>query len=301
MSQPQNERLARWLNGLGAVLIVAGIIGVSLSVARSSRSASYGTAIWGGEGPSTRVAQAGGLYFVMTVTPGPYFLGELLQVDLSLANSSRTTYTLGGSSVAGPCGGAVYVNTSGGTGPHYTLPVSQDGYCPFLPTVFKPGQTLTLHQLLPLPSSGEVTLQSGADFFQSQVGPDGGQEMVPGHSPLDGYWPSLTISVAQVAPVDRRITLQHTGTTVQVSAPLAARTHLYDTYNLGCSNPLNDTQVGSGVFSMSGWGPLSHLLLEEPACGGGDSPTVRWSTVQWSYAVSAPGFSIAAGEQGYEG
>ena len=117
MSQLQNKRLARWLNVLGAVLIVAGTIGVSLSVARSSRSASSGTASWGGGGPFTRVAQAGGLYFAMTVTPGPYFLGELLQVDLSLTNSSLTTYTLGGPSVSGICGGAVYVNTVGGTGP----------------------------------------------------------------------------------------------------------------------------------------------------------------------------------------
>ena len=187
MSQPQNERLTRWLNDLGAVLIVAGIIGVSLSVARSSQSASYGTAIWGGEWPSTRVAQAGGLYFVMTVTPGPYFRGELLQVDLSLASSSLTTYTLGGPSVAGICGGALYVNTSGGTGPHYSLPVSQDGYCPFLPTVLKPGQTLTLHQLLPLPRTGQVTLQPGADFLQSQEAPDGGQELVPGQSPHSDF------------------------------------------------------------------------------------------------------------------
>ena len=78
MSQPQNERLARWLNVFGAVLIVAGIIGVSFSVARSSRTASSGTATWGDGGPFTRVALADGLYFVMKVTPGPYFLGELL-------------------------------------------------------------------------------------------------------------------------------------------------------------------------------------------------------------------------------
>ena len=175
MSQPQNERLARWLNGLGAVLIVAGIIGVSLSVARSPRSASYGTAIWGGEGPSTRVAQAGGLYFVMTVTPGPYFLGELLQVDLSLANSSFTTYTLGDS-----CGGAVYVNRRAEPARTIHYRSCTIVSCPFFPTVLKPGQTLTLHQLLPLPRTGQVTLQPGADFLQSQEAPDGGQELVPG-------------------------------------------------------------------------------------------------------------------------
>ena len=295
MSQLPNKRLARWLNGFGAVLIVAGIISVSFSVARSSRSASSGIAIWGGGGPFTTGAQAGGLYFVMTVTPGPYFLGELLQVDLSLTNSSPTTYTLGGPAGPGICGGALHVNASGGTGPHYALPVWQHNYCPSMTSVLKPGQTLTIHRFLPLPSTGQVTLQPGADFLQSQIGSGGVQQITPGHGPLDSLWPSLTLSVAQVAPVDRRITLQHMGTTVQISAPPAARAHLYDTYTLDCSEPLNN---GSrfGVLSMSGWEPLSNLLLQEPACAGGENPTISWSTVRWSYAVSAPGFSIAAGE-----
>jgi hypothetical protein len=98
--------------------------------------------------------------------------------------------------------------------------------------------------------------------------------------------------------VDRRITLQHRGTTVQISAPPAARAHLYDIYTLDCTDPLTNTQIGTGVIAISGWRSLSNLRLQAPACAGGQYPTVRWSTVQWTYAVSAPGFDIVSGEQG---
>jgi hypothetical protein len=298
MSQLQHRRLARWLNGLGVVLIVAGSIATSLSLVTSSRSGSPPIGSGGSEGLFTRVAQSGGLYFVMQVTPGPYFLGELLQVDLSLTNHSLTTYTLAGSAGSGLCGGAIEVTTSGGTGPHYALPVSQVVPCPFESTALKPGETLTVHQLLPLPSSGEVTLQAGAEFLQSQTSLGGALDLAPSHSPLDGHWPSLTLSVAQTAPLDRQITLVPMGSTVQVSAPPSARANLYYTYNLDCNDPLNDSQAGSGVTSLSGWDVLSNPLLKEPACGGGDDPSVRWSSVRWTYAVGAPGFDIAAGEQG---
>ena len=295
MSEPQQRRLARWLNVFGAVLIVAGIIGVSFSVARSTRTASSGTATWGDGGPFTRVALADGLYFVMKVTPGPYFLGELVAADLSLTNSSQTTYTLDDS-----CGDGLYATISGGTGPHFALPALQQFYsCPFISTPLKPGQVLTSRQLLPLSSSGEVILQSRAAFLRTYTGPDGEQVSGPaGHSPLDGQWPSLTLSVAPVAPLDQRITLQQTGATVHVQAPLSARSSLYYIYTLGCSDPINDPQAGTAVDTITGWQSLARTVLHEPACGGGEDPSARWSTVHWSYAVSAPGFSIAAGEQG---
>ncbi len=272
MSEPQHKRLARWLHVFGAVLIVAGGIGVAFSLVRS-----------------------GSLHIEMTLTPGPYFLGELVVADVSLTNSSRTTYTL-----ADTCEGAVYVTISGGTGPHFSLPASQQFYsCPFIWTTLKPGQVLTYHHFLPLLSSGEVTLQPRAEFLQTHTGPDGGQEISPaGHSPLDGHWPSLTLSVAPAPLLDRQITLQHTGTTVHVLAPLSARSSLYYVYTLDCSDPINDPQAGAAVDSISAWQFLALPVLHEPACGGGEDPNVRWSTVRWSYAVSAPGFSITAGEQG---
>src|SRR5262249_53915254 len=129
--------------------------------------------------------------------------------------------------------------------------------------------------------------------------PWGGQEIGPAaHNPLDGHWPSLTLSVAPVAPVDRQITLQRTGTTVHVQAPLSARSSLYYIDTLKCSNAINDPHAEAEVDTIGGWQPLAGTVLHEPVCGEGEDPGIRWSTIHWNYAVAAPGFSIAAGEQG---
>jgi hypothetical protein len=135
--------------------------------------------------------------------------------------------------------------------------------------------------------------------LQTRTVPDGGHVITPAHSPLDGHWPSLTLSVAPAAPVDRRITLQGTGATLQVQAPLSAISSLYDIYSLKCSHPINDPQAASyEVDTMGGWQPLAGTVLHEPVCGEGEDANIRFSTVHWSYAVGAPGFAIAAGEQG---
>jgi hypothetical protein len=245
----------------------------------------------------------------MTLTPGPYFLGELVVADLWLTNFSAMTYLLdsgcGGAVDEGAVfGGTVYEGTvsvtiSGGTGPHFSLPTANESWCPSGETTLKPGQVLTSHLLLLIPSSGPITVQAGARFLQTHTGPDGVQEITPAaHNPLDGHWPSLTLSVAPAAPVDRRITLHRTGTTVHVQAPLSARSSLYYTYTLKCSNAINDPHAEAEVDTIAGWQPLAGTVLQEPVCGQGEDPNVRWSTVHLSYAVGAPGFAIAAGEQG---
>jgi hypothetical protein len=319
MSEPQHRRLARWLNVFGAVLIVIGSIGVVFSVIRSSHSPSYplASSAEGAQhtsGAPTRtadsaVADADGLRVAMILTPGPYFLGELVVADLSLTNSSAMTYLLangcGGVDEGAVFGGTLYegvvhVTISGGIGPHLSLPTANDSWCPAGQTTLKPGQVLTSHLLLLIPNSGKIIMKPGAWFYQTHTGPDGVPVTSPAaHSPLDGHWPSLTLSVAPVAPMDRRITLQRTGTTVQVQAPLSARSSLYDIYTLKCSNPINDPQAASAEDdTIAGWEPLAGTVLREPVCGEGEDPAVRFSTIHWSYAVGAPGFTIAVGEQG---
>jgi hypothetical protein len=319
MSEPQHRRLARWLNVFGAVLIVAGSIGVAFSVIRSSHSPSYplassadGAQHTSGAPTSTAdsvVAEAGGLRVAMTLTPGPYFLGELVVADLSLTNSSAITYLL-----ANGCGGAVdegavfggtlyegvvHVTISGGTSPHLSLPTANESWCPGGEATLRPGQVLTSHLLLLIPSSGKIIIKPGAWFYQTYTGPGGVQVTGPAvHSPLDGHWPSLTLSVAPAAPVDRRITLQGTGATVQVQAPLSARSSLYYIDTLKCSNPINLPQAGAEDDTIGAWQPLAGTVLHQPVCGEGEDPNVRFSTVHWSYAVGAPGFAIATGEQG---
>src|SRR5262249_23390565 len=162
-------------------------------------------------------------------------LGELLEADLTLTNLSSTTYRFGGLMEAGPCGDAVYLDVVGGGKPQYVLPVSEiQPSCPFLMSTLAPGASATLHQFTPLSNTGDVTLQSGAYVLQTVTGPDGSQNTTSGHSPLDGLWPSLHISVAATAPVDRQITLQRQGNLLQINAPLSALAHLYYIYNVTC-------------------------------------------------------------------
>ena len=221
------------------------------------------------------MAQAGGLNFVMQVTPGPYFLGELLEVDFSLRNDSHTTYTLDGPRVSGPCG-AVFLHMSGGATPQYLLPVAQTPFnlpCNLDPPLqLTPGATITGHEFLPVSNTGTLTLQSGS-----------------APSPLDGLWPSITLSVAAATPSDRHISLQLEGTQVQIAAPAAALAHLYYIYTVTC----NDVQGGTAFTGNYAWEPISTTLMHEPGCvdAGGQ-------TIKWSYAVSAPGYAIASGQVG---
>lgn len=286
-----------WLSGLVSMLVVTGLIGGALVLFRSPfspGSPATGPDTWvGGAGaPVTGEAKAGGLDFVMQVTPGPYFLGELLVADLSLRNDSRTTYALAGPSMAGGCGAAVVLEITGGRsggGPQYVLPVADTHSCPFITSTLTPGETMRLHEFLPVSNSGEVTLQSGARFLQTVTGSDGSQSITSAHSPLDGLWPALKIAVAATTPADRQITVQREGTRIQIHAPLAARAHLYYLYTVTC-NAFQGGTVGTGNFA---WKPISTTDVPEPDCGDYGS-----QVIQWSYAVSAPGYAIASGSIG---
>jgi hypothetical protein len=230
--------------------------------------------------------------------PGPYFIGQLLAANLSLRNDSHTTYTLSGPSrlpdpwVDGICGTVIFLTISGGSGPQYVPPVplaSAVPACPYGDFPLAPGQTLTVHKFVPVPNTGELTLQSGAYFTQTVTSPDGSHSIMAGHSPLDGRWPSITITVAATPPPDRQITLQRTGTQVQISAPTAARAHLYSIDAVTC-NAVHGGPAGVGSI---GWKPIATTVMPELTCG--DSGT---QVTQWWYVVSAPGYAIASGHAG---
>jgi hypothetical protein len=284
-----------WLSSLASLLVVAGLIGGALALFRSpfsSRSPATGPDTWLGGSPVTREAKAGGLDFVMHVTPGPYFLGELLVADLSLRNDSRTSYTLAGPSHAGGCGAAVFLEMTGSgsdTEAQYVLPVADSHSCPFLTSTLTPGATLTFHEFLPVSKSGEVTLQSGARFLQTVTDPDGSRSITSAHSPLDGLWPALKVSVAATTPPGRQITVQREGNQVQIHAPLAAQAYLHYLYTVSCHGVQGGT-VGTGNYV---WESISTDAVHEPDCGDYGS-----QVIQWSYAVSAPGYAIASGSIG---
>jgi hypothetical protein len=90
-------------------------------------------------------------------------------------------------------------------------------------------------------------------------------------------------------PADRHLTLQREGTQVQINAPRTARAHLYYIYTVTC-HAFQGGTVGTGTFA---WEPLSTTIVQEPNCGD-----YGRQVIQWSYAVSAPGYAIASGHVG---
>lgn len=278
----RGRRILHLINILAAALVVGIIISASLLLF----SRQHLSTVESPAEPLVVHAEAGGLEVSMQITPGPYFLSELLAVDLSLTNHTQTTFTLAGPSGAGPCGAALFLAMTGGVAPDYTLPVSAEHSCPRMQTQLKPEETLTFHHFIPLSSSGDITLKPGAQFLHTQVDPNGGQSITAGPSPLDGHWPSIKIHVASRVPIDRKISLQQEGTQVQINAPAAARTHLYYIYNVTCDAFQGGT-VGTGNYA---WEPISTTILHEPGCGDYGNQNIHWY-----YAVSAPGYAIVAG------
>ncbi len=99
---PRRKRVLRFVNTLAAILVIGAIIGISLLLFRRQPQ-TIGSNLSQGYQPGTIYANIGGLEATLRVVPGPYFLSELLPVDITLTNHSHTTYQLEGFPVANPC------------------------------------------------------------------------------------------------------------------------------------------------------------------------------------------------------
>jgi hypothetical protein len=258
--------------GIVVIVVLAVIAGVLVLRARSeSAVASLG-------GPSAS-ARAGGLQMSIAVSPGPYFLSELLEVQLTLANQSQTTYSVEGFLKPNYCASALWVGQSGGQPPAYQwpmLPILQSVKCALLPSTLAPGAHWSSVQFIPLTASGSVTLSAQAAFVAS----------TGGVGPSTRGWPSVTIQVAPRVPANRTIALAAATGRLSISAPPGARAHLYYVYIVDCSQG-----GGTGEAAMSGyWQPISSTVLAEPNCSG--------TQERWRYSVAAPGYAIASGVLG---
>jgi hypothetical protein len=274
-----HPRFIHTLNAIAAILVVGLIIGASLFLfARHPQSTTVSGPPLGPAGmPDTIQTEANGLSAMMSITSGPYFLSELLAADISITNHTHTAYSIQG--VPGsPCDSALNVTLSGGTAPHYAVPVYGFMNCPDFTTQFKPGQTIHVRQYLPLTDSGRILLALRATFLHT-VMQNGEQVITNGTSPLDGHWPTLQINVHPHIPANRTISLQLEDSHVIIHAPTSIRTHLLYYYTVDC------TGTGTGNFA---WEPIKTTTLNEPGCPG--------PNVQWQYAVSAPGFAIVSGK-----
>lgn len=202
---------------------------------------------------------------------GPYFLSELLPVDVSLTNHAQHTIVLAGTGrTADQCfASALMVRLTEGSKPSFTFP-KLDTFCtlPAFMTQVKPGQTLTISQYVPLTMSKGVTLTMGP---ANQYATD----------PLKGHWPEIRIQVNTHVDPDRALSLQSQGKQVTIHVPAGLQAHLLFMETITCGTYEN----GNG----GQWTALSTNTLQEPSC-----PTVPR---HWNYIVSAPGYAIVSGNQ----
>ncbi len=281
------HRRRRW-NTFASVLVISLLVITSLLLFRHYSTAIVSSIPTGkpiGMPISTPIladTEVNGLKTTLSITPGPYFLSELLSVDITLTNHSQHNIMLGGAPAINTCNGAFNVTITGGQEPHYDLPGNNFMMsCPPGMSRLDIKKSLSTHGYIPLTRSGAVTMTIEARVFtitQNQNGTVNAQ----GSSPLDEHWPTIAIPVAPQIPSDRLLSLQAQGNNVIVNAPDIIRPHLVYFYTVNCSH-------GSGT--NDGWDPLKVAILQEPYC---DDP-IR----HWIYAVSTPGYAIAAISMGF--
>ncbi len=270
------RKRTQFVSNLLAALVVIGIILGSWALFRAypfSNGTPVSTSV-SGKGPTAQ-AQAGGLEASMRVLiGGPYFLSELLPIDVSLTNHTQKPVVLEGTnSTATLCfSSALLVQVTEGDHPSYTFP-KLDIACTAIgfATGVKPGQTITIHQYAPLTKSREVTLSMQGTFIGSDHTA----------SPLDGHWPTVHIQVNPQVPQDRALSLQNQERQVMINIPAGAKAHLLYLQTITCDS-YNDSRAVQ-------WTALSTTVLHEPTC-----PTKH---PHWEYIVSAPGYSIVSGSQ----
>lgn len=216
----------------------------------------------------------------MQVTPGPYFLSELVEANISVTNRSQKSVYVDRWCVNSPFGLVTY----GGGKPNYTFPADTFFFScpPPSPDEMKPGATMKNHAYIPLTASGKVTLTILAKLPTITRNADGSENIIYGSAALP--WPKLSIDVAAHVPPDRVITLQREGTHIVIHAPAAALTHLLYEFADDCRDVVTGGRVKSIVFV---WMPIAPDGLNVPDCA---------KPMSWTYIISAPGYAIASSQ-----
>lgn len=330
----RGRRLIRLVSVLAAVLVVTALIGSVLlffgpwSPFQKDHS---GTASPIGPvgAPVVVTTQAHGLEMTMKITPGPYFLSELLEVDISLTNHTQTTFqgdichlfpklividgdgqrdTSLASAVATTINSAQYigmrvfphdVNLASALTTIYTPPTYGIECLPeqFNLEQLQPTKTITVQHYVALTSSGHATFTARAAFQRAVTGQNGRVALVPATNPLDGHWPSLQISVSTQVPSDRMLSLHQQTTQAIVDVPLAARSHLLYAFGYSCglgsiaSEGGSEFRVGNRMDNKIS---QPTITLQRPQC---DVPKLK--ILRWTYVVGAIGYTMLAGKYSY--
>lgn len=282
--------IARFASLLAAVLVVAAIIGAALLLFQNRQT----TISSPGKLPENTVtarSTAGGLEMTLSITPGPYFLSEMLAADISLTNHTQSTVYVGIPFAGSACGYTTGVQVTGQDAPEFMVPISMDHSCPAFndSTPIKAGQTLTVQKYLTIQNAGKLTLTAETSFYE---GSRRSNNLFPkaAPNPLAGHWPSLQITVSSKVPADRKISYQRNGSRVFIDAPSDAQHPLLYLYGVSCSDYNDQGGTGSGNY---GWQALQKNVVGEPGCPG--------KNVQWSFAFGLPGYGIVQGSVTFPG
>ncbi|HKV60261.1 MAG TPA: hypothetical protein VJO32_18375 [Ktedonobacteraceae bacterium] len=282
----RGRRIVQFASMLAAILVVAAIVSASLLLFQHRQAQTIGSTppFHPPANMTTVSSTAGGFEMTLSLTPGPYFLSELLAAGISLTNHTGKTMYVGIPFVGSGCGYATGVLMVSGGGPNYSIPIPTDHSCPGFvnSTSIKPGQTLTVQKYLPLTNSGHVILTAETQFYTSA------RQQVS--NPLDGHWPSLQIDVASKVPADRIISYHRDGTRVFINAPTDAQHLLQYLYGVSCQDLNDQGSTGSGNY---GWQTLQKNVVGEPGCPG--------KNVQWTFAFGLPGYAIVQGSVTFPG
>ena len=233
----------------------------------------------------------------LSITPGPYFLGELLETRLSVTNHTHTTYWLYPSDSM--C--EILKTTTTGGGSPYTTDVQRNltGFPEILlrcnsPFVPGPGhgiklpanQTLTIKQYLQLTRSGQVTLTAQVAFLK---GTNAFRQNGIGAAPEAT---TLQIAVNPLVSSDRRFSITEQKMQVAVNVPLGAHEHLFSETLYACGLGSNVYETGGGVGNVDRKVSQPTITLQAPQCTSSMPVRLWW----WVYVVGAPGFELISGK-----
>jgi len=299
----RSMRLKLLLNVFAAVLVVVALIGTSFLIFGSwppFQSDRSGTApSIGPVGASVKIytGTINGFEMSLKITPGPYFLNELLEVDLSITNHSHTSYWLFSSS--GPCSGLLKIVTEGGQSPYVTdIQRNWTGLGQLSEILLKcnvpfrrlqmgfrlpAAQTITVKQYVQVTSSGHVTLTTHVAFIQSTA-----EFEYPSSHVIstEASLVSLHLLVNSRAPSDRSLSvMEQSLEKVILYFPPAARDHLLYETEYVC-----DQGESSGESKVDIRISLPTLTLQMPQWCGSNSKGMLFV-----YFAGVPGYTTVSG------
>lgn len=271
-------------NTLAAVLVVSLLIGISLLLFER-----YPRAVTtvGSVGPAVVThVEAGGLDLSLSVTPGPYFLGELLEVHMTLTNHSSTAYQIRGVKTASVCFPALFAALTGGEKPQFTL---LDGdrsnfiFCPRMgESPFRPGEVISISQYVPLTKSGQQTLAVSYALGSST-------NDARSANPLENQPLAFEFYVAPDVPADRAVlSLHQQGSKVAINAPSSLHLQFAYLYYITCKNALGQPTEYSGADFD--WFTVAKNVIDKPECATESVPHA-----QWQLTVGAVGYELVRG------